>query len=407
MRGQFFCAIAIIFSAAVVASAQPPPVVWQRPTDGVPQSPPAVAYGPGDAGGESFWIRGEYVVWTATTQRGLQAGQELSGNPLANSLLELTGTSQTDLISAAFQNRIGYRLTLGKWFDPEQTIGFEATGFYFYRQSVNVPLTSADAARGLGPEAAAIGLPALTGGGGGTVAVPINSPLVNGLVNFELDNLLIYGVEVLGRCCLYDFGHARLDGLLGVRRLEVEGTLGINAAAVGQGAPVLAGAIVSTNESIFAESVYSGPVIGLDYTAFWGPLDCSIRPKVQIAYLSTTVTRQVSAQANIPGVGMAAVSGGTFLPFPGLETQTSNGWAVIPELELRLGCCLTSHIRLVAGASFMMIPDVSRTEGQLLFGLPVDRLLPDVGGIPAGRLVSPPKETLFVITGSVGIEFRF
>ena len=357
---------------------------------------------------DDFWIRGDHVAWTATTRRGVDLGQELSSNPLFNTLLDLTGTSQTDLVHAAFQNRIGYRLTFGKWLDPETEFGVEAGAFYFYRQSVNVPLTSANGLAGLGPAAGAIGFPALTGGGGGTVVVPINSPLVNGIVNFELDNLLIYGIQLTGRARLAGSDWFRVDGLLGLRRMEVEGTLGIDAAATGKALPLLAGTTAATSESIFAESVYQGPVIGFDWQAFWGPLDVGVRPQVQFAFLETTVRRTASAQAIIPGVGRTLIAGGTFLATSGPQQLQTSAWTWIPELELRLGCRLTDHIRLVGGTSFMVIPEVSRTEGQLLFGLPPERLVPGTGGIPqVGNLVTPSRETVYVFTASIGLEFRF
>lgn len=409
MRARCFVAIAVTILTAVAASAQAPAVGWQLPPTETPQSPPvAVAYGPGDAPEEKFWIRGDYVVWAATTHSGLQAARELSSNPLFNNLLELTGTSQTDLISAAFQNRIGYRLNVGKWLEPDQSVGVEATGFYYYRQAVNVPLTSADAARGLGPLAGAIGLPAVAAGGGGTVVVPITSPLVNGVVNFELNNLLVYGVQAAGRARLAGSDNSRLDGLLGISRYEVEGTIGINAAAVGRGAPLLANSIVATNESIFAESVYTGPTIALDYEAFFGHFDFGVRPAVTIAYLQTVVDRKVSAQANLPGFGPTVLTGGTYLPVGGLQELRRSGWTCVPELALRLGCSLGDHVRIVAGGSVMIFPDASRPEGQLLFGLPADRLLPDVGGIPRiGQLVVPTYDTVIVFTASIGLEFRF
>lgn len=409
MCARSFVAIAVSVLAAVAASAQAPAVGWQLPPAEVPQSPPtAVAYGPGDVGSESFWIRGDYVVWAATTHSGLQAGRELSSNPLFNNLLEITGTSQTDLISAAFQNRIGYRLNVGKWLDPDMCYGVEATGFYLYRQAVNVPLTSADAARGLGPLAGAIGLPAVAAGGGGTIVVPITSPLVNGAVNFELNNLLIYGFQAMGRARLAGSDSSRLDGLLGLSRFEVEGVIGISATAAGQGPPLLANSVVATNERIFAGTVYAGPTIGLDYQAFFGPIDFGIRPMVTIAHLATEVSRNVGARASLPGVGSVPIVGGTYLPIGGLQELSSSGWTAVPELALRLGCALGCHARIVAGGSVMAFPEASLPGGQLLFGLPADRLLPDVGGIPQiGRLVVPTSDTVIVFTASIGLEFRF
>lgn len=370
--------------------------------------PLPVSYAPVVVSPEEFWIRGDCVVWSATTRRGLELGQELSSNPLFNNLLELTGTNQTDLVHAAFQNRIGYRLTIGKWCDPDTDYGIEASAFYFYRQSVNVPLTSADAARGLGEQAGAIGFPAVTGAGGGTVVVPINTPLANGVVNFQLDNLLIYGIQLTGRARLAGSDSVRVDGLLGLRRLEVEGTLGIDAAATGRSLPLLAGATVGTTESIFAESIYQGPVIGLDLQACWGPLDFGVRPAVQLAFLETTVKRQASAQAILPNGNRMLIDGGTFLAASGPQQLQTSGWTWIPEIELRLGCRLTDCLRLVAGTSFMVIPEVSRTEGQLLFGLPPERLVPGAGGIQqVGHLVTPSRETLYLFTASLGLEFRF
>ncbi len=402
---------ALLFAIATTAAAQPPARAWEaEPAAGseFALGQPPVPYAPVTVNQDDCWVRWECFTWTATTRRGLELGQELSSNPLFNTLLESTGTSQTDLVHAASQNRIGYQLTLGKWLDCDQEFGVEASAFYFYRQAINVPLTSGDAARGLGPAIGAIGLPALAGGGGGTLAVPISSPLVKGVVNFELDNLLIYGIQAMGRARLGGSDSYRLDGLLGLRRLEVEGTLGINAAATALSTPLSPGTTVATTENIFAESVYQGPVIGFDWQYFYGPLDFGVRPQVQFAFLETTVRRTANAQAIFPNGNRALIDGGTFLAASGPQQMQTSGWTWIPELGLHVGCRLTDCIRLTAGTSAMIIPEASRTEGQLLFGLPPERLLPGTGGIPqVGHLLTPTRETLYVFTASLGIEFRF
>jgi len=375
--------------------------------DWAESSSPVVVF-PDDVGTELFWARADYVAWIATTPRGLRSARESDSNPLFNSVLQLTGTERDDALRAAIQGRVGYRFSAGLWLDPTASFGIEGSLLHLDRRPSTIPVTPLDLNR-LGTEAGAVGFSALVGGGGGTAVVPITAAgLVNGTVTFELSDLVIDDCQLLGRARLVGDSSAHIDGLVGGRWLRVEESLAISAQASALGLPLVGGTSVFTRDGIDAETTYTGVVLGVDMEANWRGWQVGLRPTATIAQVRNTVTTQALAQATVPGVGTIGFDAGTYLPIPGTTQGSSTDWTVIPQVDGRLSCSIGSHLRIVLASSFIVLPSVSRAGGQLEFGLPAARLLPNVGGIPQAELLIPPaRETIFVINASIGVEVRF
>jgi hypothetical protein len=363
---------------------------------------------PDEPGTEHLWARADYVVWIATTRRGLELSRELDSNPLFNTVMQLTGTDRQEALRASVRGREGYRLSAGLWVDPAACYGIEGSFLYLDRRPSTIPVTPLDVNR-LGTEAGAVGFSALAGGGGGTIVVPITAAgLLNGEVRFELSDLTITDFQVLGRARLIGDRSIHLDGLVGGRQLQVEESLAITAQATAQSLPLVAGTSVFTRDGIDAETTYSGVVIGADLEANWCSWHFGLRPTATIAQVRNVVTTQALAQATLPGFGTLAFDAGSYLPLLGIQQGSSTDWTVIPEVDVRLARSFGANVRIVLGSSFIVLPSVSRAAGQLAFGLPAARLLPNVGGIPQAELLIPPaRETMFLLNASVGIEVRF
>jgi len=347
---------------------------------------------------ESVWLRGEYLLWITTTRQGIEAFQERYSNPLVNTLLTTTGTTDEDLIRAGIEGKRGYRLTAGAWLDSDNRFGIEASAMWLYRKNLGTPLSPA--------AFGAAGLPGLTGaGGGGTFAVPISAAgLINAVVQLELGDQNISNYEVVGRAGLYHSDRCRIDGLFGARCLNFEESQALSILANVTGVPVLAGTTVRARTGVDARATYLGALIGFDAEFYHGSWFAGIRPRATLAHLENEVTRSATINATLPVVGDVNFNSGIL----GLPSQKSRTWTVMPELDVRGGKQFGDNLRIMLGASLLMLPSVARATSQIETGLPLGSLLPGGSGVPVPALILPPKlETLYLFTMSAGVELRF
>jgi len=347
---------------------------------------------------ESVWLRGEYLLWITTTRRGMEAFQERNSNPLVNTLLTTTGTTDEDLIRAGIEGKRGYRLTAGAWLDSDNRFGVEASAMWLYRENLGTPLSPA--------VFGAAGLPGLTGaGGGGTFAVPISAAgLVNANIQLELGDQNISNLEVVGRAGLYRSESCRIDGLLGARCLRFEESQAISLQANVTGLPVLTGTTILSRTGVDVRATYLGAVIGFDAEVNSGSWFAGIRPRATAAYVENEIERSATINATLPVVGDINFNSGTL----GLPSQKSRTWTVMPELDVRAGKQFGDNLRIMLGASLLVLPSVARATSQFETGLPLGSLLPGGSGIPVPSLILPPQlETLYLFTMSAGVEVRF
>lgn len=369
MRATFLSLALLV--PAVPIFAQGPPTAGEAMFDGSIAGP-----------AESVWLRGEYLGWATTTRRGLESARELTGNPLVNTLLTATGTTEESLFQAALEGRRGYRLTAGAWLDPDGRLGAEVSAFWLRRSPLGTPLAPA--------ALFGAGLPGLTGAaGGGAFAIPVGLfGVAAATVQLDLGDQEVYNFEALGRAGLFASDGCRVDALLGARCLVFDESLFLSARATVPGADVL------IRTGIDARTRYVGGVIGLDGEVWHGGWFVGARPRATVARVETEVTPRTALQATLPVVGPVGFNSAAL----GDLTQRDGSWTVLPELDLRAGRQIGEHLRVMVGASILALPNAARASGRLNPGLPLD---------PAGLLVPPPRETVYLLTASAGIELRF
>jgi len=336
---------------------------------------------------ERAWLRAEYLPWVTTTRRGLETGQELTSSPLVNTLLTSTNTTDEDLFRAFFDGKRGYRLTAGAWLDSANQLGVEASATWLYRNSLGTPTTPADFF--------ATVLPGLSGtAGGGTFVIPVGvAGLVNATLQLELGDQKIFNYEVVGRGRLLVSEFFRVDGLLGARYLTFDESLAITADVT------IPGGGIRARAGYDARTAYLGAVIGLDGEVSYASWFLGVRPRATFAHVQNEVTRQVTTQATLPGVGTLSVDSAAVL---GDTTKQSRSWTMLPELDVQAGRQFGQYARVMIGASLLALPKAARASGQLNPGLPIGTLVPD-----ASLLLAPQRETIYLLTMSAGVELRF
>ena len=92
---------------------------------------------------------------------------------------------------------------------------------------------------------------------------------------------------------------------------------------------------------------------------------------------------------------MVSIPGAYFSQPTNIGSQSSNQFAVIPEVNVNFGIKLSPWASVIVGYSFLYVSSVARPGDQ------IDRVInptqaPAIGGIPGAALVGPARPTLIV-----------
>jgi hypothetical protein len=348
--------------------------------------------GPIYVGGEYllWWVKGDAIPPLVTTspQGTAQAQAGVLGQPGTSVLL---GNQDVNLGS-----RSGVRVVLGGWITPMTRI--EGSYFRLVQSAQNYNQTSAGdpiLARpyfDLDPASGSFGL---------QNANLIGFPGVfSGSINFRAtSNFQGADLHIAHNLSFAEFGpnrQHRVDFLAGYRFLQLHENLSLNANITNIGAAVQ----IATSDSFGASNNFNGAELGLFDFLRLGRWTLETTGRVGLGITSESVS--------IGG------SNSTANPIGGLLTQPSNigsfqhnGFAVVPELGLKLGFDVTPRLRVNVGYDLIYWSRVARPGSQIDTTLNLSQAS---GGILTG--VARPafafnQSDLWVQGISMGGEFRF
>ncbi len=404
MKRWMLAALALLFSAAGLARAQMVPDPGSADT-----LPPDTDFLTEAAPAPRWWVGAEYLHWWI--KDGPLSTPLVTTGPVVNNLTPVLGQPGTQVLIGGrdikFGGQSGARFALGGWIDSGQTLGVEGTYFFLAKHGVSSSVSSSGAS-----DSAFLALPfydvtvpgesstriALPGGFSGTAILTTSTRL--------------QGWEVTGVASLACTPRFRLEGLGGFRYWNLEEDLAFTTDSVTVIGPQ---DIFRTRDAFAAGNHFYGGQVGLRGEYAWGALFIEGAGKVALGNMHQTVNINGELVTNdFNNLGPAQVfPGGYFTQRTNIGRTSHDRFAVIPEVNVKLGLRLGSQFRAWAGYSFQYVSDVVRPGDQIDRGInPVQA--PAITGVPDAAFSGPARPAaLFRTTDfwahglNVGLELRF
>lgn len=341
-------------AAADPASGETPP--WTGMLDGpAPEcSPP------------SFWVGVDYLCWRL---RGATPPPLVStGNPFDLSPGAL-GQSGTRVLYGGTRDSFGtvngLRVNFGTYFDPCRATGLEASVFVL--EPADTGFAAASTAGGVPPLYLPSFRPELGREGVVTVASPEALPgIISGQV-VVTSRARLWGAQAGYVQHLTDYGPARVSGLVGLQYLDLAESLRLRAAVDDREFD-----IQTRTEDLFeTRNRFYGATVGARVGMAAGPFTADLTGRLGVG--ATQRTADVSGVTALGGSGCVLCglpNGGTFPG--GVFSQPTNigrdsecGFAVVPQLQLRLGYAVCPNVRLTAGYDVLWWTEVVRPADRV------------------------------------------
>jgi hypothetical protein len=297
--------------------------------------------------------------------------------------------------------RNGFRVNAGTWLDECQRCGIEGN-FFFLQPSrehfaagsngtaiVTRPFFNALTGR---PDTELVSFPGIVAG---AVAADTESRLIGGGANF-----------VKNCCCSCC---ARLDLLVGFRYLNLRDDLTVRedlTTLAGSGLP--AGTRFVIVDHFHTDNDFYGVPVGFAWERRLGNFFVGTRASVAMGVVHQTVTIDGSTVIAPPG-GPPVVSPGGLLAQPtNIGRYTSDRFAVVPEVGVRLGVQATERLRAFVGYDFLYWSNVVRAGDQVDLRVNTNQIAPPrpLAG-PAVPAFAPVRTDYWAQGIGVGAEYRY
>jgi hypothetical protein len=395
-----------------------------------------------------FWASAEYLMWTVrganlpplVTHNTLSAAEEkalLTGAPG-----EFTpgGIGQPGTQTLFGGNTLGLGLFSGGRFTmglagPNQELGFEASFFFLGPQDQNFFAASSGAAGSPSlfrpfinrtPGVTTAPFPTTTAGfvnlkplqNAETVAI---APFIMGNVGVNYHTSL-WGAEANFRHPLWCSCDGHLDLLVGFRYLDLSESLTITESltflpAIGTvppNGPGLVGGNDLVVDGFSTHNHFYGGQIGFDYEHRCGRWIFGVTPKVALGSMEEIVNIAGYTTVTAPGGGSVTGPGGLLAAGSNMGRHTSDRFAVMPEVGLKLGYQLTDHLKAYVGYDFLYVSSVVRPGDQvdLNVNLRQKTILGGNGLTPSSNTPAVPavlfrRTDFWAQGGNVGLEFTW
>ncbi len=366
-----------------------------------------------------WWFQADYLLWWI--KPGPNPEPLLTTGSLDSFIPGLIGDPATIVLygneSIKFGAFSGLQLTLGTWLDGSQNVGLEARGFllgerqlqshfqsnaqgapFLLRPFINTQLQDEDVA---------------------TVTFP---DLIAGGIQFTQSSQL-WGTEInLVRNLAVD-STSRFDLLVGFRYLdlqeesradEVYGPLAVEGNNVAfNGDFVGLGNIIAVSDAFKAHNSFYGGQIGAKTVFNLGAWVIDVRYQLALGVTREELDIEGSSVRRSTQLGgfSEGVPGGMLAQVSNIGRRSSNSFAVVPSVELKLGYDFSSNLRVHAGYSFLYWSSVMR-PGEQIDRIIDPALVPTfeafVPGTISNRPMAPANKSDFWAQGvNFGFEVRY
>jgi hypothetical protein len=335
------------------------------------EGPPVVPWYSTGYNGSTWWVQGEYLLWwikdspvplPLVTNGPVEWGHHDHDHDHERNQV-LFGGGDVD-----FGSTSGGRLAIGAWLDNYHIFGAELRGFLLARQVVHGTFSSDE--DGFPP----LVIPFVNNQTGrpdfSDVAIPDQTI---GLVNVALSSEF-WGAEANLIFNLYRGEDFTLDIIGGYRYLGLEESLQLSTAtsplphffvAFG-GCDFPAPALTTTFDRIAAQTNFHGGQLGARMQWHLGGFSVDLTGKVALGDSATSVSESGFSSLHAgPSTSQVTLPGGLLVQQSNAGHQDDNDFAVVPEIELKLGYQIGSHLTLFASYDFLYWSRVVRPGQQI------------------------------------------
>ena len=184
------------------------------------------------------------------------------------------------------------------------------------------------------------------------------------------NSIELWGADLSGVMKLYSGANWELSGLAGLRYLDLEEAFSLTDNLNGLNGTFFQGQSGTENNSFKTRNHFYGAGVGLRGRYTYGPFFGELTGRVAIGDSNEMLSVQgyyVDAGASFP------TTSGTYGVFaqPGNEGKTTrNNFAVVPEVQVKIGYNVTNSIRLTVGYNFLYDSNVIRPGDQINRNIP-------------------------------------
>jgi len=220
------------------------------------------------------------------------------------------------------------------------------------------------------------------------------------------NSLKLWGTDATVVFDLYRSSQLQLSGLGGFRYLNLSESFDLTDTLVGLSGPFV-GQSGTVGDHFGTTNQFFGPALGLRAGASWGPVSVSTTGRIAIGPSHDVLNVNGAFQA----VNFTASSGaqGVFAQPANSGSHASNVFAVVPEVQVKLGYDLTPNVRLTVGYDFIYYSNVVRPGDQINRNVPKGQIFEQGGSSVSASSPSPLfNRTGFFAQGiGAGVAVRF
>ncbi|GAC1339837.1 MAG: hypothetical protein NVSMB18_08760 [Acetobacteraceae bacterium] len=320
-----------------------------------------------------------------------------------------------------FPDISGSRLTLGYRLDLPQLTAVELSGFALARRSVKFS-AGGNTSGGPGIRIPVFSNVAYAPGGGcdienasvclvrGEDGVPVFLPdAVSGRVTIR-NTLQLWGADLTGVRTLAAGSGWELSGLAGPRYLQLSEGLGLTDTIVGVPGTFFDGQRGTANDSFKTSNRFYGAALGLRGTYAYGPFSAELTGRLAVGLSHEVLS--VQGIYRDAGPTMLPANAGQYGIFaqPANEGRFSaNKFAVVPDLQIKLGYDITPAFGITVGYSALYDSNVIRPGDQMTRNIPKGQTFQQDGTAPS--TTSPARlfrtSDFFAHGLNAGVRFHF
>jgi len=297
--------------------------------------------------------------------------------------------------------RSGGRFSIGSWLRADQLVGIEASYLFLGRESTaygadsdGIPILARPFFN-IVSGAQSADLIAFENVSEGSIGVDAST---------EFDS-----VEVLFRRGLFADCAYRMDFLAGWRYGMLDDHLSIHEVktSVDPQGPAPVGTVLDRTDVFDTRNEFNGGALGVVLRGRRCRWSLELLMKLALGSTTSTVRINGSTTTTIPGDGTETYTGGLLAQGTNIGSYSASGFAIMPELGVRLSYDFTPRLCGTFGYTFLYLSRVARPGDQIDLDL-------NPSQFPPGELEGAPRpEFDFVFSDfwaqgmSLGLEYRF